>query len=85
MVRTGVTFADACAEYFRYVEVDLDREPSTLTDYRSIIRAHLLPAFGDLRPEDVTADRVEAWKATAAGRTVAPLPGHSLPATRPRR
>jgi integrase len=66
MVRTGVTFADACEEYLRYVEVDLDRKPSTLGDYRSIIRAHLLPAFGSLRLEDVTADRIEAWKATVA-------------------
>ena len=54
MVRTGVTFADACDEYLRYVEFDLDRKPSTLVDYRSIIRAHLLPAFGSLRLEDLT-------------------------------
>ena len=26
--------------------------------------AHLVPAFGSLRLEDVTADRIEAWKAT---------------------
>ena len=51
-------------EYLRYVEHDLDRKPSTLTDYRSVIRAHLLPAFGSLRLEDVTADRIEAWKGT---------------------
>ena len=66
MVRTGVTFADACEEYLRYVEVDLDRKPSTLTDYRSIIRAHLVPAFGSLRLEDVTAERIESWKMTVA-------------------
>jgi integrase len=64
MVRTGVTFADACAEYLRYVEHDLDRKPSTVGDYRSAIRAHLVPAFGSLRLEDVTADRIESWKAT---------------------
>ena len=64
MVRTGVSFADACSEYLRYVEHDLDRKPSTLCDYRSVIRAHLLPAFGSLRLEDVTADRIEAWKGT---------------------
>ena len=29
-----------------------------------MIRAHLLPAFGSLRLEDVTADRIEAWKGT---------------------
>jgi integrase len=64
MVRTGVTFADACDEYLRYVEFDLDRKPSTVIDYRSIIRAHLLPAFAPLRLEDVTTDGIEAWKAT---------------------
>src|SRR3954466_5432978 len=64
MVRTGVTFADACDEYLRYVEVDLDRKPSTVTDYRSIVRAHLAPAFGTPRLEDVTGERIEAWKAT---------------------
>jgi integrase len=64
MVRTGATFADACDEYLRYVEFDLDRKPSTVVDYRSIIRAHLLPAFGSLRLEDLTTDRIEAWKAT---------------------
>jgi integrase len=66
MVRTGSTFADACDEYLRYVEFDLDRKPSTVVDYRSIIRAHLLPAFGRLRLEDLTADRIESWKATVA-------------------
>src|SRR3954471_4029597 len=64
MVRTGVSFADACGEYLRYVEHDLERKPSTLGDYRSVIRAHLVPAFGSLRLEDVTADRIESWKAT---------------------
>ena len=64
MVQTGVSFAAACGEYLRYVEHDLDRKPSTLTDYRSVIRAHLLPAFGAMRLEDVTADRIEAWKGT---------------------
>jgi hypothetical protein len=64
MVRTGVSFADAAGEYLRYIEHDLDRKPSTLCDYRSVIRAHLLPAFSSLRLEDVTADRIEAWKGT---------------------
>src|SRR3954451_20264408 len=64
MVRTGVTFGDACDEYLRYVEVELDRKPSTVTDYRSIVRAYLVPAFGTLRLEDLTGERIEAWKAT---------------------
>jgi hypothetical protein len=38
MVRTGVSFADACGEYLRYVVHDLDRKPSRLCNYRSVIR-----------------------------------------------
>jgi hypothetical protein len=49
MVRTGVTFADAAAEYLRYVEHDRGRKPSTLRGYRPMIEAHLLPAFGERR------------------------------------
>jgi integrase len=64
MVRTGATFAEACEEWLRYMEHDLDRKPSTLVQYRSSVRAHFVPAFGDLRLEDVTAERIEAWKAT---------------------
>ncbi|HKG62716.1 MAG TPA: tyrosine-type recombinase/integrase [Solirubrobacteraceae bacterium] len=64
MTRTGVTFADACEEWLRYMEHDLDRKPSTLVQYRSSVRAHFVPAFGHLRLEDVSAERIEAWKAT---------------------
>jgi hypothetical protein len=39
MVRTGATFADAVAEYLRWLEQDRQRKPSTLRDYRSIINA----------------------------------------------
>jgi integrase len=46
MVRTGATFADAVAEYMRWLEQDRARKPSTLRGYESIMRAHLLPAFG---------------------------------------
>ena len=46
------------------MEQDLDRKPSTLVQYRSSVRAHFVPAFGDLRLEDVSAERIEAWKAT---------------------
>ena len=59
MVRTGASFADACAEFLRYVEHDRDCKPSALRDYRSVIEAHLVPAFGDGRVEDVTAAMIE--------------------------
>lgn len=61
-VRTGATVADAAAEYLRYIEVDRGRKATTvLQDYRSVIETHLLPAFGDMRPEDVTAPIIERW------------------------
>ena len=38
-VRTGATFDDAAAEWLRYRDV----KPSTLTDYRSVVKSRLLP------------------------------------------
>jgi integrase len=61
LLRTGATFADAAAEYLRYIEHDRGRKPSTLRGYRSAITAHLLPAFGSLPVEDVTAEAIERW------------------------
>lgn len=67
-IRTGATFADAAAEWLRYVEHDRDVKPSTLTDYRSVA-ASLVKEFGPLAVEDVTAQRIEAWRAgLGAGR-----------------
>ena len=64
MVRTGATFADAAAEYLRYVADERGCKPSTLRDYRSIIEAHLLPRFGGERIEDITPAMIEAWRAS---------------------
>jgi integrase len=63
MVRTGASFADAAAEWLRYLEVDRRRKPSTVAGYRSIVRSELLPAFGDLALEAVTPTVIEAWLA----------------------
>jgi len=68
LVRSGATFADACAEYLRYIAEDRNRKASTVEDYRSIIRTHLLPAFADERIEDVTPAAVEAFQAALAKR-----------------
>jgi integrase len=64
MLVTGATFADAAAEFLRYVEHDRQRKPSTLRDYRSVIDNHLLPAFGAERLEDLTFDRLDRWAMT---------------------
>jgi integrase len=63
MVRTGATVADACAEYLRYIEHDRQRKPSTLRDYDSIFRNHVLPHLSTIPLEDLTPDRVGRWAA----------------------
>jgi hypothetical protein len=35
---------------------------ATLIERRSCVRLHLLPAFGHLRVEQVTTERIERWK-----------------------
>src|SRR3954447_21329343 len=62
-VVTGATFADAAAEFLRYVEHDRQVKPSTLRDYRSSLKCHLVPAFGDRRLEEVTSEEIERWRA----------------------
>ena len=66
LVRTGAAFEDAVAEFMRWLEFDRQRKPSTLRDYHSILRAHLLPAFGGRRLEDITTEQVERWSAELA-------------------
>jgi hypothetical protein len=60
-VRTGVTFADAAAEWLRYIERDRRRKPSTVAGYRAIVRGQLLPVFGELPLESVTTAMIERW------------------------
>jgi integrase len=64
MVATGATFADAVAEFLRHAEHDRQLKPSTLRGYRSIINAHLLPAFGERPIEQITSAEVEQWRST---------------------
>ncbi len=54
-----VTFGEALDEWLRHGEHERHLKPSTLRDYRSIIGAHLLPAFGDAYLEDLSAQRLE--------------------------
>ncbi len=63
LVKTGVTFADAAAEWLRYIEHDRDRKPSTITGYKAILRAQLLPAFGEEPIESITTASIESWLA----------------------
>jgi integrase len=55
-------FADASAEWLRYVEHDRDVKPSTLSDYRNMVR-RLDRTFGGIRIEQIGAEDVERWRA----------------------
>jgi integrase len=67
MVATGVTFAEAAADFLAYAEHHKQLKPSTLRGYRSIVDAYLLPAFGPRRIEDITLEDVERWRTDLVG------------------
>jgi integrase len=67
LIRTDVTFGEACDEYLHWLDEYRQRKPSTLRDYRGIIRTHLLPAFATMAVEDITPERVEQWAARLGG------------------
>jgi integrase len=60
-VQTGATFADAAAEWLRYIEHDRRRKPSTVAGYKVIVRSQLLPAFGELPIEAISTPMIEKW------------------------
>lgn len=66
-VRTGATFADAAAEWLRYIEIDRQRKPSTVAGYRVIVQSQLLPAFGDRPLELISTAEIERWLASLGG------------------
>ncbi len=61
LVQTGATFADAAAEWLRYIEHDRDRKPSTVAGYKAIVRSQLFPAFGEIPIESITTPMIESW------------------------
>jgi hypothetical protein len=64
---TGVSFAEAAEEYLRFAEQDRGCKPSTIRGYRSQLNAHLLPAFGAMRIEDIAEREIERWRAGIVG------------------
>jgi integrase len=62
MRTTGAKFADASAEWLRYVEHDRDVKPSTLSDYKHMVK-RLDRAFGETPLERVGASAIEHWRA----------------------
>jgi integrase len=66
-LRSGATFADAAAEWLRYIEVDRVRKPSTLEGYKVIVRSQLMPAFGEMPLESITTPVIERWLSSLTG------------------
>lgn len=60
--KSGATFADAAAEFLRYIEQDREREASTLSDYRGVIDGYLLPRFGERDVASIKPQEIEAYR-----------------------
>jgi len=61
VVRTGARFSEASDEWLRYVERDRERKASTIADYRHMV-GRMKEALGSLPLEDVTPERLEAYR-----------------------
>jgi integrase len=55
-----VPFSVAATQMMRHLEA-VGRKPTTLDNYRAILRAHLLPRFGETDVERLRQDQVEAF------------------------
>jgi integrase len=60
--RTGVTFADVAEDWFERGKFERDWSASTQVDYRSVLDAHLLKAFGRDRIESISSDQIQKWR-----------------------
>ena len=71
---TWIDPTDGNVTFEQYVDgrwlplMELDTEISTLAAYRSNLRAHFLPAFGQRRMRDVTAAVVQDWVRTTVAK-----------------
>ena len=61
-VVSGATFADAAAEYLRYVEEVRQIGSKTLADYRGVIDGYLLEEFGEKKIEAITPTMIESYR-----------------------
>ena len=60
---SGRTFADAVAEWLRYVEHEKARRQSTIRDYRNTANGALSEEFGSQTPlEAITAERIDTYR-----------------------
>lgn len=60
--RIGLTTSALADDWISYGIHERDWKPSTLSDNRSVVNAHIKPAFGPRRPEKITAEQIEDWR-----------------------
>jgi integrase len=60
--KSGVTFADAAAEFVRYASDVRQVDDVTVRDYRGVIDGYLLDAFGPEPLETITPDMIDSYK-----------------------
>jgi len=61
VVRSGLTLAAAGRLYLEHLEHVLERKPTTLGDYRSILRRHAEPFFGPRALERIEAEDIRRF------------------------
>lgn len=61
VVRSGLTVERAGRLYLEHLEHVLERKPSTLGDYRSILRAHAVPFFAERPLERIDGDDLRRY------------------------
>jgi integrase len=59
--RPDRTFGDVAEDWLRHGERKRGLKRSTLRDYRQVLDAYLLPAFGELQVAAVTSETIERW------------------------
>lgn len=62
-VRSGLTIKSAAERYLNHLELVLERKPTTIGDYRSMLRRHIEPFFGARALERIDSDRIRAFLA----------------------
>jgi integrase len=60
--RIGMTTATLAEDWIAYGIRERDWKPSTLSDNRSVVNAHINPTFGSRRPEKITVEQIEDWR-----------------------
>jgi integrase len=60
LIKTGKTFTDATAEWLTYCENVRDCKPSTMRDYRNMVRV-LDRQFGKRKVEAITTEDIDLW------------------------